>query len=141
MRSKLLAFLGVIAPAVPADAADPMFSHNPLAGLPSAPGPTVTDIAALGAGEWRDLGPPAADPAFGLARGRSWGGHSMLFVPHLRGAFYTGEGVHAYVKGDGYGMDDYWFYDINGHRWICLYPGTNTAAFNQQVAGGDIRAD
>jgi hypothetical protein len=21
-------------------------------------------------------------------------------------------------------MDDVWFYDLNGHRWICCYPGT-----------------
>jgi len=121
--------------------ADPMLPGNPLTDLPSLPGSTIDAIAALGDNEWLNLGPPAADPVWGVARGRSWGGHSMVSVFHLRGAFYTGEGVHAYVKPDGYGMDDYWFYDINAHAWICLYPGTNTLTFNQQVADGDISVD
>ena len=30
-------------------------------------------------------------------------------------------------------MDDLWFYDINAHAWICLYPGTNTKTFTQRV--------
>ncbi len=120
---------------------DPMFTGNRLEGLPSPPGSNITAIEALGDNEWLNLGPPAADPDWGVARGRSWGGHSMVLVPYLRGAFYTGEGVHAYVKPDDYGMDDYWFYDINAHAWICLYPGTNTVEFNQQVADGDIFVD
>jgi len=34
--------------------------------------------------------------------------------------------VHGYVKPDGHYMDDLWFYDFNGHRWICCYPGADT---------------
>ena len=64
-----------------------------------------------------------------------------MLAPDLRGAFYTGEGVHAYVKPDGYGMDDVWFYDINGHAWVAIHPGTNTADFNQRVIDGELSID
>ena len=40
----------------------------------------------------------------------------------VRGAFLFGEGIHGYTKPDGHYMDDLWFYDIQGHRWICCYP-------------------
>ena len=62
--------LGLVAGllAFPATAAD-----GPLAGLPSKPGPHVEKIKALGDNEWLNLGPPAADPKWGRARGRSWG--------------------------------------------------------------------
>ena len=100
--------------------AAPLFPGNPLAGLPSQPGSTVAAINALGDNTWLNLGTPAADSghgmADGVAGGCSWGGHSMVFIPELRGAFRTGEGQHAYVKPDGYGGDDYWFYDINRNR-------------------------
>jgi hypothetical protein len=49
----------------------------------------------------------------------------MPFAPELRGAFLYGEGIHGFSKSNGYYMDDLWFYDINGHRWICVYPGAN----------------
>jgi hypothetical protein len=49
----------------------------------------------------------------------------MPFAPKLGGAFLFGEGVHGYTKPDGHYMDDLWFYDLNGHRWICCYPGAN----------------
>src|SRR5262249_17287267 len=49
----------------------------------------------------------------------------MPLAADLRGAFLYGEGVHGYTKPDGYYMDDFWFYDLHTHRWICLYPGTN----------------
>jgi hypothetical protein len=35
-------------------------------------------------------------------------------------------------------MDDYWVYDINAHRWICIYPGTNVKDFTPLVKGGDL---
>ena len=47
----------------------------------------------------------------------------MPAAPNLCGAFVFGEGVHAYVKPNGHYMNDVWFYDINAHRWVCLYPG------------------
>jgi len=114
---------------------------GPLEGIPGEPGPHVAMIEALGADEWLALGPPAADPTFGTARGRSWGGRALVPAPALRGAFFTGEGVHAYVKPDGYGMDDVWFYDIQGHAWIPIYPGTNTADFTQRVIDGELSID
>jgi hypothetical protein len=95
----------------------------------------------MGDNEWLNLDAPAADEPYGIARGCSWGGHSMVLVPELRGAFRTGEGRHAYVKPDGYGQDDFWFYDINQHRWICLHPGTDTKTFNQMVNNGEITID
>ena len=45
---------------------------GPLADLPGAPGPHIEKIKALGDNEWLNLGPPAADPQWGKARGRSW---------------------------------------------------------------------
>jgi len=115
---------------------------NPLAGLPSAPRAGLDAIVNLGEGQWLDLGSPASDPTWGNARGRSWGGgDGMVLIPHLRGAIITGEGRHAYVKPNGFGMDDYWFYDINQHQWICLYPGTDTQNFNARVAAGEIKVD
>ena len=111
-----------------------------LADVPSEPGPHIAEIAGL-ADSWLALGPPAADPTFGSARGRSWGGRAFALAPDLRGAFFTGEGVHAYVKPDGYGMDDIWFYDLNAHAWIAVHPGNEIATFNQRVANGDLSID
>jgi hypothetical protein len=100
-----------------------------LSALPSKPGPHADRIAALGDDAWLDLGQPAADPKWGVARGRSWT-PKMAFAPDLRAAFLYGEGVHAYRKPDGHFMDDLWAYDANAHRWICLYPGTSSKAPN-----------
>lgn len=99
--------------------------EGPLAELPSLPGEHLAKIKALKAEEWLELGPPKADPEWGLARGRSWTA-KMPLAPKLRGAFLCGQGVHGYVKPDGHYMDDLWFYDVNAHRWICCYPGANT---------------
>jgi hypothetical protein len=118
-----------------------MLEGNPLENLPSKPGPHIDGIKAMEPGSWLGLGSPAADPKWGRARGRSWGGHAMVPAPDLRGAMFAGEGVHAYVKPDGYGMDDWWFYDINAHAWICIWPGTNTKEFNRQVREGELKVD
>jgi hypothetical protein len=102
---------------------------NPLAGLPSKPGAQIEKIKALGDNAWLNLGCPAADPKWGgegVARGRSWGGRAFTYAPDLEGAFFCGTGVHGYIKPDGHYMDDLWFYDVNGHKWICLYPGADT---------------
>jgi hypothetical protein len=114
---------------------------GPLEGLPSEPGPHVATIQALGDGEWTKLGAPAADPSFGVGLGRSWGGRALVSASALRGAFFTGEGKHAFLKADGYGGDDVFFYDINQNRWIAVYPGTHAASFNQRVANGELAID
>jgi len=95
---------------------------GPLAKLPSPPGPHVARIQALGDEAWLDLGRPKPDPKWGQSRGRAWCAH-MDYAGELRGAFHTGEGVHAFVKPDGHYMDDFFFYDINAHAWICVYGG------------------
>jgi hypothetical protein len=95
---------------------------GPLVGLPSRPGPHIEKVRSLGDGQWLNLGQPEADPKWGQGRGRSWC-QKLNFAPELRGAFLTGEGVHAFVKPDGHYMDDFFFYDINAHRWICVHPG------------------
>ncbi len=96
---------------------------GPLKDLPSKPaGPHLAKIRALGEGTWADLGAPAPDPKWGLAPGRSWASR-MPFAPDMRGAFLFGEGPHGRVRRNGHYMDDLWFYDLNGHRWICVYPG------------------
>ena len=114
---------------------------GPLAALPSAPGPHIAKIKALGDNQWLNLGAPAADPKWGKARGSSWGAKALIFAPDVQGAFLFGEGQHAFVKPDGHVMDDLWFYDINAHAWICLYPGTNTKTFNQRVKDKELKID
>ncbi len=122
-----------------ARADDPPAGRGPLADLPSKPGPHLAKVAALGDGEWRNLGAPAADPKWGKARGSSWGAKAFAAAPDRRGAFLFGEGVHGFVKPDGHAMDDLWFYDLNAHRWLCLHPGTDTAGFTRRVKAGDLR--
>ena len=115
--------------------------RGPLAALPSKPGAHLGKIKALGDNQWLNLGAPAADPKWGKARGSSWGAKALILAPDLRGAYLFGEGVHAFVKPDGYAMDDLWFYDINAHRWICLYPGMNTRTFTQRVKDKELKID
>ena len=110
--------------------------RGPLA-VPSEPGPHIQKIKALGDNQWLNLGPPAADPAWGRARGRSWGSN-MPFAPDLRGGVVFGEGVHAYVKPDGRYMNDLWFYDANAHRWVCLDPGIDVKAVARQIKDGEL---
>ncbi|HEV3203618.1 MAG TPA: hypothetical protein VGY77_04515 [Gemmataceae bacterium] len=102
---------------------------SPLWGLPSQPGPHLEKIRTLGDNAWLELGAPAQDSKWGRARGRSWCAE-MAFAPELGGAFLFGEGVHGYAKPDGHYMDDLWFYNVNGHRWICCYPGADTNALD-----------
>ena len=123
----LLGALAATAASAAPDAAEPttkVAREGPLAGLPSAPGPHIEKIRALDNNEWVNLGAPAPDPKWGRAPGRSWC-CTMPFDPRLRGAFLYGEGQHGHVKPNGRYMDDCWFYDLNGHRWICVYPGTD----------------
>lgn len=112
--------------------ADRAIRQGPLKGLPSRPGPQIERIRSLKDNSWLELGPPAADKEWGRARGRSWTA-VMPLAPELRGAFLFGEGQHGYVKPDGHYMDDLWFYDINGHRWICCYPGADTRSLDLRI--------
>jgi hypothetical protein len=109
--------------------------------LPSKPGPHIEKIKALGDNEWLNLGAPAADPKWGKARASAWGAKALVLAPQRRGAFLYGEGVHAYVKPDGHIMDDLWFYDINAHAWISLYPGMNTKTLVQRVKDKQLAID
>ncbi len=117
-------------------------SAGPLAGLPGAEGPHVSKIRALAAKGWLELGAPAPDPKWGRAPGRSWT-TPMTYAPELRGAFLSGEGVHGYTKPNGRYMDDFWFYDVLGHRWICVYPGadTKTLSLKLNADGFEVTAD
>ncbi len=122
----------------------PAFAQNkkgPLADLPSKPGAHIEKIKAMGDNQWLNLGAPAADPKWGKARGSSWGAKALILAPDKRGAFLFGEGVHGYVKPDGHSMDDLWFYDINKHGWMCLYPGMNTKTFTQRVKDKELVID
>ncbi|MEX0702249.1 MAG: hypothetical protein WD069_09155 [Planctomycetales bacterium] len=111
-----------------------------LAGLPSEAGPHIARIQALGDNEWLNLGSPAPDPRWGKGRGRSWSS-KMPYAPELGGAFLNGQGVHGYIKPDGYFMDDIWFYDLLAHRWICIYPGTDTRNFVSNIERGDLKVN
>jgi hypothetical protein len=116
-------------------------TKGPLAELPRQPGAHIVKIKALGNNEWLNLGAPAADPKWGKARGSSWGAKALILAPEMRGAFLFGEGVHGYVKPDGHSMDDLWFYDINTHAWMCLYPGMNTKTFTKRVKDKQLLLD
>jgi hypothetical protein len=111
-----------------------------LLAAPSEPGPHVGRIKALGDNQWLDLGSPAPDPKWGKARGRSWSSN-MPAAPDLRGAFVFAEGVHAFVKPDGYYMNDLWFYDINAHRWQCLYPGIEVKTIARRIRDKELTLD
>lgn len=100
--------------------------ENAAAGLPSAEGKTVAAIRAMAPGTWLDLGMPKPDPKWGRARGRSWTS-KMAFSGALGGAFLFGEGIHGWANSEnGRYMDGLWLYDVNAHRWVALYPGTDT---------------
>jgi hypothetical protein len=122
------------------EAQEPPKVKGPLATITAEPGPHIAKIKALGQNQWLNLGSPAADPKCGKARGRSWSSN-MPAAPDLRGAFVFAEGVHGYVKPDGYYMNDLWFYDINGHRWICVYPGIETKRLAQQIKDKELVVD
>jgi hypothetical protein len=62
----------------------------------------------------------------------------MPFAPDLRGAFVFGEGVHAYTRPDGRYMNDLWCYDVNAHRWVCLYPGIEVKAIAQRIRDREL---
>ena len=65
----------------------------------------------------------------------------MPCAADLRGAFVFAEGVHAYVKPDGRYMNDLWFYDIQTHRWICLYPGIEVKTIVEQIKNKELAVD
>ncbi|MBL8025862.1 MAG: hypothetical protein JNL74_05595, partial [Fibrobacteres bacterium] len=112
--------------------------------LPSESGPTVALIKASKERTFIALGAPAADSVWGKAYGRAWGGKGFIGVPHLRAAFLAGEGYHSGIRtvnGRIYGLDDYWYYDINGHRWVNIFPGTDVTNFKQNVIDGKIKVD
>jgi hypothetical protein len=115
-------------------------SRSPLAGLPSPAGAHVAKTAELADNTWLELRAPAADAKWGRARGRSWTA-KMAFAPELRGAFLIGEGVHGYAKPDGHYMDDLWFYDIPGHRWICCYPGAESKTLRLSINADGFEVD
>ncbi len=110
----------------------PLRAKGPLAQLPSPPGPHLAKVQAMAEDSWLDLGPPAPDPKWGKARGRSWTPR-MPYAPALRAAFLCGCGVHGYVKPDGHFQDDLWAYDINAHRWLCVYPGADVKALRLKL--------
>ena len=122
---------------VPAWAEEPSRRKGPLAGLPSEPGPRIKEIQALGDNEWLPLGKPTPDPKWGSARGRTWSANQPA-APNLGGGFVFAEGVHGFTKPDGRYMNDLWFYDINGHRWICAYPGIEVKAVAQRIKDGEL---
>lgn len=135
----LLAFAAAAQAAERESSATGTPGQGPLASLPSQPGPHLDRIKALGDNAWLELGPAAADPKWGRARGRSWMA-KMPLAPERRGAFLYGEGQHGYAKPDGHYMDDLWFYDINAHRWICCYPGASTTNLRLQLNADGFEA-
>src|SRR4051812_9069935 len=137
-RLLTLVFLALPAGPHPAETAgESVKAQGPLAGAHSRPRPHVEKIKALGDNQWLNLGKPAADPKWGTARGRSWSSNQPA-APNLRGAFVFAEGRHAYTKPDGRYMNDLWFYDINAHRWVCLYPGIEVKTVARRIRDGEL---
>ncbi|PCJ57665.1 MAG: hypothetical protein COA79_15580 [Planctomycetota bacterium] len=97
---------------------------GPLETLAKKPGAHIKKIEAMGDHSWLNLGKPVADPKWGVARGRAWA-PKMTFAENVNVAFFVGTGRHGYMKPNGHFMDDLWAYDVNGNKWICLYPGTS----------------
>jgi hypothetical protein len=119
----------------------PQSAAPPLAGLPSAPGPHVSQIQALGDNVWLELPVPAADPTWGRCRGRSWGSRAA-YSPELRAGFYYGEGNHGwYNDGNRRYMDDLWAYDVLANRWICLYPGAHVDNLSLRLDANGFEVD
>src|SRR5262245_10221203 len=139
-RSMIRPLLVLLCLCVPAGTLAEQVAEGPLTGLPSKPGSHVETIRVLGDNSWLNLGAPAPDPKWGKARGRSWA-CKMPLAAELRGAFLYGEGVHGYTKPDGYYMDDLWFYDLNGHRWVCCYPGADTKTLDLKIDADGFEAD
>jgi Galactose oxidase, central domain len=105
--------------------------------FPSAPGPQIELIRKLPEGVWLDLGPPAPDPKWGSARGRSWAA-SLPVADSLGLAFFIGEGQHGWVdEKTGRYMDDFWAYDILAHRWMNISPGTDVRNPPQLILNQD----
>lgn len=108
---------------------------GPLKDLPSAEGPHIAKIKAMGDNSWLNLGVVPPDPEWGEAVGRAWCGR-MPFAPELRGAFLYGEGRHGGCttrKGKKHYNDDLFFYDINANRWVCVYPGMEVGTYNLTI--------
>jgi hypothetical protein len=133
----LAAWLDGAADAGAGTATRPVERQGVLKDLPSPPGATVEKVKALGDNAWLDLGAPAPDPKWGHARGRSWSCR-MPYAPDLGGAFLNGQGIHGFIKPDGRFQDDIFFYDLYAHRWICIYPGTDTKNFVENVKKGEL---
>jgi hypothetical protein len=50
----------------------------------------------------------------------------MPYAPELKAAFLFGEGVHNWWnRQNNRYMDDVFVYDVQGHRWVCVHPGTD----------------
>jgi hypothetical protein len=136
------ALAGVLAVTCGAGEGGKCAAAGPLAGLPSAPGPHVGKIKALGDDSWLDLGKPAPDPKWGPGEGRAYT-NKMAYAADLVGAFLCGEGPHgaAHNRGGGtYYADDVFFYDLMAHRWICVSPGSNMAGFKMKLDGNGFEA-
>lgn len=127
---------------------------KPLDELPSDEGPHIERIRQMAPGEWAQFDAPEPDPVWGRSYARSWGAYAFCAVPELRGAFLTGEADHgAYVGAGTYkhvddipieehprymrACDDYFFYDFNANRWLCIYPGTDVSDIHAHIRNGE----
>ena len=136
----LVALLGFINIAVAQDASDGKKSverKGPLKDLPSSEGSHIAKIKAMGDNSILKLGAPKSDPKWGDGVGRAWGS-KLVFAPDIRGAFVNGEGVHGgrfMRNGKMHYNDDLFFYDINQHRWVCVYPGMEIGKYHETIKG------
>lgn len=129
---------------IDSDGIDPTIEREgPLKGLPSEEGPHLAKIRALEDNSWLALGRPAPDPQWGIGLGRSWSS-KMVYAPDMRGAFINGEGRHGATterNGKIHYNDDLFFYDINQHRWVCVYPGMELGTYEGRVNEDGFEVD
>ena len=137
----VLCAIGAPSAALPTTfAAEKSARMGPLASLPTMPGPHIDKIKALADNAWlaRYTGRGSQ-----VGQGtRSIVGFRLPLCADLNAAFLCGEGIHGwYNKQTNRYMDDLWAYDVNGHRWICLHPGTDIKNIYLKMSADGFEVD
>ena len=114
----------------------------PLASLPTMPGPHIDKIKALADNAWLVVSVHRPRIPSGARHEVDRGVPSSPDCADLNAAFLCGEGIHGwYNKQTNRYMDDLWAYDVNGHRWICLHPGTDIKNIYLKMSADGFEVD
>ena len=115
----------------------------PLAGLPSKPGEHVAKIKAMRRRRVAGPGHASRRPQVGHGPGRSWGARWRTRRTCGPRSSSARAGHGWWDKETGRYMDDLWAYDVNAHRWVCVYPGAdvNTLDLKLNDHGVEVTKD